>query len=57
MEKPLRAVIEGILVGVIISILAMVFSIIPILSILILLFPVPLVVVGIKEGPWQGLLA
>lgn len=46
----MKAVIEGIIVGIINTFLVMVLFIIPVLNILVFLFPVPITVVGIRRG-------
>ena len=54
MEKPVKAILDGIIVGVIIAFLAMVLYAIPLFNILIIIFPVPIVVVGTKQGVHAG---
>ena len=54
MEKPTKAILDGIIVGVIIAFLAMVLYAIPLFNILIIIFPVPIVVVGTKQGVHAG---
>ncbi len=57
MKEPLRATIEGIIVGVLSALLAIILFFIPMLNILVLLFPVPLVVVGVRHGTSAGLIS
>ncbi|HZJ57493.1 MAG TPA: DUF2232 domain-containing protein [Clostridia bacterium] len=57
MEKPAKAILEGIVVGVIITLLTMVLYAVPLFNILILILPVPIVVIGIRRGTLAGILS
>lgn len=56
MEKSIKALLEGIIVGVINTFLFMVLFFIPVLNILAVLFPIPLVVVGVRRGPISAII-
>lgn len=57
MKFSLKAVLESILIGLISALLAVVLFFIPILNMAVLLFPVPLIIVGVRKGIWAGVLA
>lgn len=57
MEKPVKAILNGIIVGAIIAFLAMVLYAIPLFNILILILPVPITVVGMRQGIHAGFIS
>ena len=57
MDKTLKAALESIIVGVATIALAMLLFFIPILNILVLLFPVPFIVVGVRRGMLGGIIS
>ncbi|MFY9176996.1 MAG: DUF2232 domain-containing protein [Caldicoprobacterales bacterium] len=56
MDKSLKAALEGIIVGVGTIALVMLLFFIPVLNILVLLFPVPFAVVGARRGIVAGII-
>ena len=57
MDKTLKAALESIIVGVVTIALAFLLFFIPVLNILVLLFPVPFVVVGARRGILGGIVS
>ncbi len=57
MKLPLKAVIESVLIGVISTLFVLLISMMPILNVLAFLWPVPLIVVGVRRGIWAGILS
>lgn len=57
MSLPQRAVIESILIGVVSTLLVILIGLVPVLNIAVLLWPVPLIVVGVRRGYFAGLLS
>lgn len=57
MKKPVKAVLESIIVGIINAFLGMVLFFIPVLNISILLFPVPIIVVGVRQGTLAAIIS
>jgi len=57
MDNTLKAALESIIVGVATIALAMLLFFIPILNILVLLFPVPFIVVGARRGMLGGIVS
>ena len=55
MNLPLKVIIESVLIGVISTLFVLLIAMIPILNVLVLLFPVPLIVVGVRRGVAAGL--
>jgi len=56
MNHTLKAILESVLISAISTFLTIILFFIPILNITVLLFPVPLIVVGARRGIWAGIL-
>lgn len=57
MDKTLKAALESVIVGVATIALAMLLFFIPILNILVLLFPIPFIIVGVRRGMVGGIVS
>lgn len=56
MNVTLKTILESIITGVITTLIAAVLFFVPVLNTLVLLFPVPLIVLGVRRGTWSGVL-
>lgn len=56
MKYTLKAILESIIIGVLSTLIAGVLFLVPVLNTLVLLFPVPLIVLGVRRGVWAGIL-
>ncbi|NLX70675.1 MAG: DUF2232 domain-containing protein [Clostridiales bacterium] len=56
MNPKLKAVLESALIAAISTVLLIILAFVPILNVVILIWPVPFIVIGVRRGPWAGVL-
>jgi len=56
MKSTLRVILESVIVGIVSTIIATILFFVPVLNMLVLLFPVPMIVLGVRREIWAGVL-
>jgi uncharacterized protein YybS (DUF2232 family) len=57
MNPKLKAVLESVLIATISTVLLIILAFLPILNIIIFVWPVPFIVIGVRRGLWAGVLS
>ena len=57
MNPKLKAVLESVLIATISTVLLIILAFLPVLNIIIFVWPVPFIVIGVRRGLWAGVLS